>query len=152
MDHEIGHFILLQVQMEIGLPNELGRAQILKIHTARMRDNKKIAGDVDLQVSWAVHKNKLFIYSLLFLLQELAVLTKNFSGAEIEGLVRAAQSTALNRLIKASSKVEVDPEAGEKLMVSRSDFLHALENDIKPVSITRYPILAFPHRLYCRLD
>jgi vesicle-fusing ATPase len=48
-------------------------------------------------------------------------------------LVRAAQSTALNRLIKASSKVEVDPEAGEKLMVDRKDFLHAFENDIKPV-------------------
>ena len=64
----------------------------------------------------------------------MAALTKNFSGAEIEGLVRAAQSTALNRLIKASSKVEVDPEAGEKLMVNRGDFLNALENDIKPVS------------------
>ncbi|XP_046444786.1 vesicle-fusing ATPase 1-like [Daphnia pulex] len=102
----------MEVQMEIGLPSETGRAQILKIHTARMRDNKKIASDVDLQ--------------------ELAVLTKNFSGAEIEGLVRAAQSTALNRLIKASNKVEVDPEAGEKLMVDRGDFLHALETDIKP--------------------
>ncbi len=63
------------------------------------------------------------------------MLTKNFSGAEIEGLVRAAQSTALTRLIKASNKVEIDPEAGEKLMVERGDFLHALENDIKPVSL-----------------
>ena len=38
--------------MEIGLPSEPGRAQILKIHTARMRDNKKIAADVDLQVRY----------------------------------------------------------------------------------------------------
>ena len=36
--------------MEIGLPSETCRAQILKIHTARMRDNKKIATDVDLMV------------------------------------------------------------------------------------------------------
>ena len=36
--------------MEIGLPNEEGRSQILKIHTNRMRDNKKISSDVNLSV------------------------------------------------------------------------------------------------------
>jgi vesicle-fusing ATPase len=102
----------LEVQMEISLPNEAGRVQIFNIHTKRMREFKKIDNDVNPA--------------------EIAALTKNFSGAEIEGLVRAAQSTAMNRLIKASSKVEVDPEAMEKLLVNRNDFLHALENDIKP--------------------
>lgn len=94
----------LEVQMEIGLPNEQGRLQILGIHTKRMRDYKKINPDVNLN--------------------ELAVKTKNFSGAELEGLVRAAQSTAMNRLIKAASKVEVDPEAVAKLLVNHDDFLH----------------------------
>lgn len=98
--------------MEISLPNEEGRVQILNIHTRRMREFKKIDKDVSST--------------------ELAALTKNFSGAELEGLVRAAQSTAMNRLIKAASKVEVDPEAMEKLLVCRDDFLNALENDIKP--------------------
>lgn len=104
----------LEVQMEIGLPDEKGRLQILNIHTARMKEFKKMHNDVDLK--------------------ELAAATKNFSGAEIEGLVRAAQSTALNRLIKATSKVEVDPNAVENLLITRADFLHALEHDIKPVS------------------
>lgn len=63
-----------------GLPDEKGRIQILNIHTARMRQNDLLAGDVDIK--------------------ELAVETKNFSGAELEGLVRAAQSTAMNRHIK----------------------------------------------------
>ncbi|XP_025100373.1 vesicle-fusing ATPase-like isoform X1 [Pomacea canaliculata] len=102
----------LEVQMEIGLPDEFGRLQILTIHTETMKKHEKLDADVDLS--------------------ELATLTKNFSGAEIEGLVRAAQSTAMNRLIKASSTVEVDPDAMEKLRIRRTDFMHALQHDVKP--------------------
>ena len=103
---------LLQVSIEIGLPNEPGRVQIINIHTRTMVQHKKMAKDVDLL--------------------ELASLTKNFSGAELEGLVRAAQSCALNRLVKADAKVEVDLEAAEELLVTRADFLHALKHDVKP--------------------
>ncbi|XP_055389616.1 vesicle-fusing ATPase 1 [Condylostylus longicornis] len=111
----------LEVQMEISLPNEQGRVQILNIHTRRMKQYNKMDPDVNLQ--------------------ELAELTKNFSGAELEGLVRAAQSSAMNRLIKASSKVEVDPQAIEKLKVNRNDFLHSLDNDIKPAFGTAQEVL-----------
>ncbi|XP_071398809.1 vesicle-fusing ATPase-like [Centroberyx affinis] len=102
----------LEVKMEIGLPDEKGRVQILNIHTAKMRQFNLLAGDVDVK--------------------ELAVETKNYSGAELEGLVRAAQSTAMNRHIKASATVEVDMETAEKLQVHRHDFLASLNNDIKP--------------------
>ncbi|XP_062330473.1 vesicle-fusing ATPase-like isoform X3 [Osmerus eperlanus] len=102
----------LEVKMEIGLPDEKGRVQILNIHTAKMRQFNLLGSDVDVK--------------------ELAVETKNFSGAELEGLVRAAQSSAMNRHIKASATVEVDLEKAEKLQVHRHDFLASLINDIKP--------------------
>ncbi|XP_069016223.1 vesicle-fusing ATPase-like isoform X1 [Embiotoca jacksoni] len=102
----------LEVKMEIGLPDEKGRVQILNIHTTKMRQYKLLSGDVDMK--------------------ELAVETKNYSGAELEGLVRAAQSTAMNRHIKASNTVEVNIETAEKLQVSRLDFMASLNNDIKP--------------------
>ncbi|XP_035998058.1 vesicle-fusing ATPase isoform X2 [Fundulus heteroclitus] len=102
----------LEVKMEIGLPDEKGRIQILNIHTAKMRQYNLLASDVDTK--------------------ELAAETKNFSGAELEGLVRAAQSTAMNRHIKASNTVEVDMQTAEKLQVSRLDFMASLNNDIKP--------------------
>lgn len=98
--------------MEIGLPDEKGRVQILNIHTAKMRQFNLLGSDVDVG--------------------ELAAETKNYSGAELEGLVRAAQSTAMNRHIKASATVEVDLEKAENLKVHRDDFLASLDNDIKP--------------------
>lgn len=36
--------------MEIGLPKEQGRVEILKIHTTKMYDYDKIAADVNLRV------------------------------------------------------------------------------------------------------
>ncbi|XP_042250058.1 vesicle-fusing ATPase isoform X1 [Thunnus albacares] len=101
-----------EVKMEIGLPDEKGRVQILTIHTNKMRSFNLLATDVNIN--------------------ELAAETKNYSGAELEGLVRAAQSTAMNRHIKATSTVEVDMERAEKLQVTRDDFMGSLNNDIKP--------------------
>ena len=68
--------------LALGLADEPGRLQILEIHTRSLRENDLLSSDVDLT--------------------ELAAQTKNFSGAEIEGLVRAAQSNAMNRFLKVS--------------------------------------------------
>jgi vesicle-fusing ATPase len=70
----------LEVQVEVGLPDEAGRAQIFAIHTARMAEHAFLGADVDLAA--------------------LAARTKNFSGAEIEGLVKSAASFALNRQVR----------------------------------------------------
>ncbi|KAJ6728583.1 VESICULAR-FUSION PROTEIN NSF [Salix koriyanagi] len=67
----------LEVQVEISLPDENGRLQILQIHTNKMKENSFISPDVNLQ--------------------ELAARTKNYSGAELEGVVKSAVSFALNR-------------------------------------------------------
>ena len=54
--------------------------EIFQIHTAQMIKYKKIDPEVDLV--------------------ELAKRTRNFTGAEIESVVRSAQATAMNRLIE----------------------------------------------------
>ncbi len=100
----------LEVHMEISLPDEHGRAQILKIHTARMRDNNVMDADVNLA--------------------ELAHLTKNFSGAEIGGLVKSASSFAFNRHVKVGTVAGISDDI-VNMKVNRADFENALE-EVKP--------------------
>lgn len=64
-----------------------------------MREHQLLAEDVDIA--------------------ELAVETKNFSGAELEGLVRAAQSTAMNRHIKVSPVASHWSKKGERILCGR---------------------------------
>lgn len=99
----------LEVHMEIPLPDEQGRLQIFHIHTRKMRESQSMAADVDLH--------------------DLAARSKNFSGAEIEGLVKSASSFALNRQIDTSSG-GVKVKNGN-FVVTRDDFEMAL-NEIKP--------------------
>ncbi|KAI9807737.1 MAG: transport between ER and Golgi ATPase protein [Phylliscum demangeonii] len=100
----------LEVHMEISLPDEHGRAQILKIHTAKMRDNNVMDADVDLA--------------------ELARLTKNFSGAEIGGLVKSASSFAFNRHVKVGTVAGISDDI-VNMKVNRDDFGRALD-EVKP--------------------
>ena len=101
----------LEVHVEIGLPDVKGRLQILGIHTRSMKEAKRIKPEV------------------IERMQEIAEKTKNYSGAEIEGLVKAASSYALTRCvdIKDLSKA---PDT-KNLILQYSDFERAL-NDIEP--------------------
>lgn len=58
-------------------------------------------------------------------LEELAELCKNFTGAEIVGLINSATSFALNRHIKVGSSVEVAKDAST-MKVTKDDFFRAL--------------------------
>ncbi|KAJ7591439.1 vesicular-fusion protein SEC18 [Mycena floridula] len=96
----------LEVHMEISLPDEKGRYQILNIHTSKMRTNGVLNDDVDLE--------------------ELASKTKNFSGAEISGLIKSAASFSFNRHVKVGTMAGISDDV-ENLQVNRLDFLNALE-------------------------
>ncbi|RWR86427.1 vesicle-fusing ATPase-like protein isoform X1 [Cinnamomum micranthum f. kanehirae] len=95
----------LEVQVEISLPDESGRLQILQIHTSKMKENSFLAADVNLQ--------------------ELAARTKNYSGAELEGVVKSAASFALNRQISLDDLTKTLDE--ESIKVTMDDFRNALQ-------------------------
>ncbi|CBI20305.3 unnamed protein product, partial [Vitis vinifera] len=98
----------LEVQVEISLPDENGRLQILQIHTNKMKENSFLAPDVNLQ--------------------ELAARTKNYSGAELEGVVKSAVSFALNRQLSMDDLTK--PVDEESIKVTMEDFLNALQEII----------------------
>lgn len=98
----------LEVQVEISLPDENGRIQILQIHTNKMKENSFLSPDVDLY--------------------ELAARTKNYSGAELEGVVKSAVSFALNRQLSLEDLTK--PIDEESIKVTMDDFLHALQEII----------------------
>ncbi|KAG7541976.1 Aspartate decarboxylase-like domain superfamily [Arabidopsis thaliana x Arabidopsis arenosa] len=99
----------LEVHIEISLPDEVGRLQILQIHTKKMKDNSFLSPDVNLQ--------------------ELAARTKNYSGAELEGVVKSATSYALNRQLSLEDLTKAVDE--ENIKITMDDFLQALL-EVKP--------------------
>ncbi|KAL7798224.1 P-loop containing nucleoside triphosphate hydrolase protein [Trichoderma ceciliae] len=100
----------LEVHLEISLPDEEGRLEILKIHTSKMSTNGILDSNVNLG--------------------ELAGLTKNFSGAEINGLVKAAASFAFSRHTEVGQLAAVKQDV-VNMRVNRDDFMNAL-TEVRP--------------------
>lgn len=101
----------LEVHVEISLPDTAGRLQILNIHTRSMKQANRITDEV------------------LDRLPEIAEKSKNFSGAELEGLVKAASSYALTRCVDVKDLSKA-PDI-KNLIIQYSDFEYAL-NEIEP--------------------
>ncbi|GKY94681.1 hypothetical protein MPSEU_000433500 [Mayamaea pseudoterrestris] len=115
----------LEVHVEIGLPDENGRLQILNIHTKNMKDANRITPECTER------------------LPEIAEQTKNFSGAEIEGLVKAASSYALTRCVDVKD-LKKAPDA-KNLILQYGDLERAL-GDIEPKFGAKTPELKAHYR------
>lgn len=100
----------LEVHCEIHLPSESGRVEILNIHTTKARQHGYLAADVSIPA--------------------LAAQTKNFSGAEISGLVRSATSFAFNRKVDVKNINNTTKDIGD-IQITAGDFENALA-EVKP--------------------
>jgi len=101
----------LEVHVEISLPDEPGREQILKIHTKSLNENDSLASDVNLKV--LAHKSP------------------NYSGGELEGVVKAATSYAISKCVDTAIGKKLEVDKNFKLQVTQAHFEQALE-ELKP--------------------
>ena len=121
----------LEVKVEIGLPDAEGRVQILDIHTGGMRKSGRLAADVDTtsladecKVRNTTHTTfrsfsfRFTTYFFFFLTEQ------NYTGAEIEGLVRSAGQFAMSRAVDITDLSKVLDTASIK--VEGRDFLRAI--------------------------
>ena len=122
----------LEVHLEISLPDHVGRVQIFDIHTKQLQEQKCLASDVNSE--------------------EMAGLMKNYSGAEIAGVVRGAVMSSLFGSIRGDVTGDFKiPEKLNDVVVSKEHFLMALE-DIRPAfgidetemtAFVRHPLIDF---------
>lgn len=118
------------LQLKISLPDELGRQQILKIHTNALYENNAISDDVDIE--------------------RIASVTKNYTGAEIQDLVGAARSFAIQRAMEFDEK-SLQNVNESKILITADDFDRALteivpkfglDDEVK-TQMSRYGILYY---------
>ncbi|AYV75575.1 MAG: putative vesicle-fusion ATPase [Terrestrivirus sp.] len=102
----------LEVQIHIGLPDTKGRIAILEIHTKTMKQNNYLDGGADIK--------------------NIAEKTVNYTGAEIEGLVKNATSFAISRVVNADNVKETIKNDKLRPIVYQTDFEKALDG-IKPM-------------------
>lgn len=96
-----------EVHIKVGLPDEKGRKEIFKIHMKEPIKNNSIDPDVDID--------------------ELAALTENFTGAEIESVVKSAISSCMRSQIDMN-KISESATKIKNIVVSREYFIHAIKS------------------------
>jgi len=101
----------LELHVEIGLPDKKGRNQILNIHTKNMKEANRMSPEA------------------LSGMDSIAEKTKNFSGAEIECLIKAATSYALTRCVDVK---DLSKPPDEKNLIVKLDDLERALGDVEP--------------------
>ena len=101
----------LEVHIEVGLPDEQGRQQILAIHTEQLRKNNALDENVNIK--------------------DLAARMKNYTGAEIQATVKSASSFAFQRINSIFDFGKKANANKEEFKVGADDFNSALE-EVRP--------------------
>ncbi len=102
-------------EIEIGIPDRLGRLEILQIHTRGMPLSEDMSEKKGMR--------------------ELADTTHGFVGADISSLCKEAAMHAIRLIMpKINVQEEIPPEMIEKLVVTKDDFYDALRN-IEPSAL-----------------
>lgn len=99
-----------EIHVEVSLPDENGRVQILNIHTKEMVKNNLLGPDVNID--------------------KIAKITKNYTGAELKAVVESATTHAFARatnMADFSKQVSLN----EDCKLEHKDFLMAIE-EVKP--------------------
>jgi transitional endoplasmic reticulum ATPase len=102
-------------EIEIGIPDRIGRLEILQVHTRGM----PLAEDMSEETG----------------LREIADMTHGFVGADISSLCKEAAMHAIRLILpKINIEEEIPPEIMEKIVVTRNDFQNALQT-IEPSAL-----------------
>ncbi len=96
-------------EIEIGIPDRLGRLEVLQIHTRGMPLSEDMAEGKGMR--------------------EMADMTHGFVGADLSSLCKEAAMHAIRLILpRINIQEEIPPEIMEKLIVTKEDFLGAFRN------------------------
>ncbi|MEM4772889.1 MAG: AAA family ATPase, partial [Nanoarchaeales archaeon] len=126
-------------EIEVPVPNEEGRYEILKVHTRKVPLGKKIIEEGKERYVLLTEEEK------EKLLKELASITYGYVGADLSALVKEAAMNAIRRILPEIEFYEhkkLPPELLEKLVVTEEDFKAALK--VVPPSAMREVLIEVP--------
>ncbi len=126
-------------EIEVPVPNEEARYEILKVHTRRVPLGKRIIEDGKERYVLLSEEEK------EKLLKKIASLTHGYVGADLQALVKEAAMNAIRRIVPEIERKEegpLPPEVLEKLVVTEEDLMEALK--VVPPSAMREVLVEVP--------